>query len=112
MVAYFWNRVHVTLHAPGMSCRICHQVCCGKELCVNKCCNCTGSLEHVHLHCVQRWVKMSRCTHCRVCQVEYDSPLLRRQPVPPTQFALLMLFFMLLRAAYTRQEHAVNASSV
>ena len=82
-----------------MTCRICHAPCCGQATgCLTSCCGCRGSLEHVHLQCVQKWMRLSRNTHCRLCGQAFRHPLLRRHPVPPGPFALLVLLGCLLKA--------------
>lgn len=51
-------------------CRICH--CEGEE--DNRLispCLCMGSLKHVHLRCLQKWIKSSEKISCELCRFEY-----------------------------------------
>ena len=39
-------------------------------------CDCSGSIQSVHLDCVQRWIEISNATTCEICQATYNHELL------------------------------------
>ncbi|XP_073846496.1 uncharacterized protein isoform X2 [Musca autumnalis] len=74
---------------PSYVCRICHN-CENPEKLVSPCL-CRGSLTYVHIHCLERWISMSRCTSCELCQFQYN-----------TQQTLRYSFWESLRIWYSR----------
>ncbi|KAM7343564.1 E3 ubiquitin-protein ligase MARCHF2 [Cochliomyia hominivorax] len=50
-------------------CRICHNNENAEKI-VSPCL-CKGSLGNVHMYCLEKWIRMSRCTTCELCQFEY-----------------------------------------
>ena len=48
------------------ACRICYE----PDNLVSVC-KCTGTVEYVHLECLQKWISVSGATHCELCGSEY-----------------------------------------
>ncbi|XP_065370194.1 E3 ubiquitin-protein ligase MARCHF8 [Calliphora vicina] len=61
-----------SLHSiESIVCRICHNSEDPDKL-VSPCL-CKGSLTYVHINCLERWISMSRCTICELCQFQYST---------------------------------------
>ena len=52
-----------------MACRICLEDDDSGELLTV--CNCSGSCQYVHQHCLQQWIDVSHQKHCEICQAPY-----------------------------------------
>ncbi|XP_046810980.1 E3 ubiquitin-protein ligase MARCHF3 isoform X2 [Lucilia cuprina] len=52
-------------------CRICHNSENPEKL-VSPCL-CKGSLSYVHIDCLERWISVSNCTTCELCQFQYNT---------------------------------------
>ena len=48
-------------------------------------CGCQGTMQHVHLKCVQRWHDVSGKTQCELCQQPYQHPDLQLVTVKPSR---------------------------
>ncbi|TMW52426.1 hypothetical protein DOY81_002484, partial [Sarcophaga bullata] len=73
----------------SLVCRICHNSENPEKL-VSPCL-CKGTLTYVHIHCLERWISMSRCTTCELCQFQYN-----------TEQTLRYSLFQSLRIWYSR----------
>lgn len=57
-----------------MTCRICYETT-GELVSV---CGCTGTQEHVHIECVQKWIDVSHKHTCELCQKPFSHRKLRK----------------------------------
>jgi hypothetical protein len=55
-------------HLLDMKCRICFE---GENLITV--CACKGTLEFIHLKCLEEWKRISQNTHCEICQKLYSN---------------------------------------
>uniref|UniRef100_A0A1A9UHV1 RING-CH-type domain-containing protein n=1 Tax=Glossina austeni TaxID=7395 RepID=A0A1A9UHV1_GLOAU len=57
----------------GNSCRICRWN--RSDMQILQCpCHCKGSVGHVHLQCLKRWIMHRRDNHCEICKEIFDLP--------------------------------------
>ncbi|KAF7993793.1 hypothetical protein HCN44_010400 [Aphidius gifuensis] len=63
-----WNLVSV----GSFVCRICHHSDTSSEPLVSPC-RCKGTLAHIHLSCLERWLNESSRNHCELCQHIYEA---------------------------------------
>jgi len=98
------------------TCRICYEDGTAETPLVNHC-DCKGSVEFQHKHCLVQWLEASQIDHCELCNVIYDAiemtleviptfhPLLTRLSTrAPLVFALEVLLYILF------QEYFVEAT--
>ena len=55
-----------------MTCRICYEP--GETISV---CACSGSVGHVHLECIQKWIYASKRQLCEICGTPFSHPQLK-----------------------------------
>jgi len=63
---------------PPLECRICRGEGDATTLCSP--CNCTGSMQYVHRHCLARWVLTGAASRCNVCLAQWSADVVK----PPT----------------------------
>ncbi|XP_014217647.1 E3 ubiquitin-protein ligase MARCH8-like [Copidosoma floridanum] len=61
----------VTLGSRSV-CRICHTDSWAKEPLISPC-RCKGTLAHVHLSCLERWLNQSCRNYCELCNFRYEA---------------------------------------
>ncbi|CAH1102836.1 unnamed protein product [Psylliodes chrysocephalus] len=61
-------KVHST---TSVVCRICHTNTISE--CLISPCNCRGTMEYVHLSCLERWLNQSSRSHCELCMFKYKA---------------------------------------
>lgn len=97
-------------------CRICHENCCNGTKCVNSCCMCKGSLEHVHARCILKWIRMTNQQYCNICSCQFTHNVLILEVcdsedeedhsrytaahISPPTFALAVLTSIFIKAVY------------
>ena len=52
------------------SCRICHES--SEETSLIRPCNCSGTQQFIHFHCLKEWIETSNDDVCSVCKTKYD----------------------------------------
>ncbi|KAF5295337.1 hypothetical protein FQR65_LT10500 [Abscondita terminalis] len=57
--------------ASSTVCRICHTNTPNESLISP--CNCKGTLAHVHLSCLERWLNQSSRSYCELCMYHYNA---------------------------------------
>lgn len=63
-----------TMHAGRRECRICLQDDADSDL--TRPCQCSGSLQYVHVDCLRRWVKESGRRNCEICKSAFVPELI------------------------------------
>ena len=65
------NVPEVCISTCSMVCRIC-QSHSNQEVLISPC-NCKGTLAHVHLPCLERWLNQASRTYCELCMYRFNS---------------------------------------
>ncbi|PAA71623.1 hypothetical protein BOX15_Mlig021993g2, partial [Macrostomum lignano] len=80
----------VSPSSPCSICRICHESApvtgsdTGSDSQLCQPCQCRGTVAHVHLACLFRWLQRSGYDRCELCQQPFSIGLSSSKPQPPT----------------------------
>ena len=93
-------------------CRICYEPCCSKQKCKYNCCKCRGTVAHAHKQCLEKWVRVSGNTYCKLCNTPFlgiqmcDDPTKLRlyedvyDNISPVTFTFAVIVAVLIRGVY------------
>lgn len=83
--------MYVPIYRP--ECRICLEP--DEETNLVSPCGCTGSVQYTHLRCVQKWIEISKNTHCKMCMNRFDVP---QRPITIVKNVLSVVLYLVFYA--------------
>lgn len=59
-------------------------------------CECKGTCEHVHLHCLAEWISQDGRTQCEICKTDFKVTIRANKDATRKLYIVMFLFWMII----------------